>query len=246
MPMKPLLSLFLNLWFYTFLLSQVAVFERTYEELDYGQTTQDLIITSDGGYAFVGCQDTGFGENQLFLAKTDSLGEAQWAQFNGEYTFSEVWSLKQTLDGEYIMAGLSDVKNDPIQGDAYIIRTDAEDNMIWSELFGYEKGDYVISIVPLLDTTFNIAGGTRSSSKMKEVFVNLFKIDDEGNLLLEKTFVEGNESAVLTEADDVVLTGVKIFLERITNPMKYVPALKEILCGQKHLDEMAEQSFSFI
>ncbi len=76
----------------------------------YGGTHDEvvytLIKTSDGGLAFAGYSNS-FGPYNLFnFIKTDSLGNIQWNRLIGESgTGSHIYSIKQTTDGGYILAG---------------------------------------------------------------------------------------------------------------------------------------------
>jgi hypothetical protein len=65
-----------------------------------------LVQTSDGGYAMAGVtysHDTGAGDS--LLVKVDSSGNAQWSRTYGGTSQDSFYSVIQTLDGGYALAG---------------------------------------------------------------------------------------------------------------------------------------------
>ncbi len=98
----------------------------------YGNDGWDLgnevIITKDGGYLFVGYTQEVFGEEvDLFLVKIDSDGNKEWAKMYGGFANESGYSVKQTADGGYIIAGTSSFDSD--NSDIYLIKTDKNGNV---------------------------------------------------------------------------------------------------------------------
>ncbi|MEW5947486.1 MAG: zinc-ribbon domain-containing protein [bacterium] len=58
----------------------------------------------------------------------------------------------------------------------------------WSKTFGGQGSDFVSFIQPTSDGGYVVAGGTQSSSGKGDTDAWVFKIDDSGNTLWEKTF----------------------------------------------------------
>jgi len=85
--------------------------------------------TTDGGYVIAGQTDSfGAGDGDLYLVKTDTLGDTLWTRTYGgtgsEWSYLWICSVKQTADGGYIIAGSTNsfgVGN----FDVYLIKTDA-------------------------------------------------------------------------------------------------------------------------
>jgi len=82
----------------------------------YGGTGDEIALAmvqtlSDGGYALAGSTSSfGAGGNDFWLVRTDSAGNMQWNQTYGgagaEATvYERAWSVVQTLDGGYALAG---------------------------------------------------------------------------------------------------------------------------------------------
>ena len=70
-------------------------------------TAFSVAQTTDGGYIFSG--GTGINENymDIFLVKTDANGDKQWSKIFGDIGTDISFSVEQTIDGGYIVAGYS-------------------------------------------------------------------------------------------------------------------------------------------
>ena len=72
-------------------------------DYDYGSSVQQ---TSEGGYIIAGFTSSyGAGRRDVWLIKTDSSGDAAWNKTFGGSHIDEGWSVRQTSDGGYIIAG---------------------------------------------------------------------------------------------------------------------------------------------
>src|SRR3989337_600327 len=68
-----------------------------------------LIKTVNGGYALAGSTNsTGAGKEDLWLVKTDSSGNVQFNRTYGGINSDIAYSLVQTSDGGYALAGYTD------------------------------------------------------------------------------------------------------------------------------------------
>jgi TolB-like protein len=85
--------------------------------------------TSDGGYIVAGYTVSfGDGDWNIFLIKTDAKGNIQWAKTYGGTSYDEAFSVQQTSDGGYIVAGLT--RSFGAGGaDIFLIKTDARGNI---------------------------------------------------------------------------------------------------------------------
>ena len=82
----------------------------TYWNKTYGGAADDeaanVIQTSDGGYAIIGSENSfGAGGYDGWLVKTDSAGVMQWNQTYGGTGSDAGFSVVQTSNGEYVLAG---------------------------------------------------------------------------------------------------------------------------------------------
>ena len=145
---------------------------------------QAIRQTSDGGYVitgYTGSEGSG-GDIDVWLLKTDSLGDILWTKTYGDADWEEGFSIQQTLDGGYIITGY---KN-PGTGntDSWLIKTDANGNLLWDKTFGDSGNDYGFSVRQTTDGGYIIVGDTEVSGE----YAWLIKTDANGNKLWDKTF----------------------------------------------------------
>ena len=97
---------------------------------DEGNSLQQ---TSDGGFIIAGMTESfGSVSSACYLVKADSCGEFEWEQcFDLDY-YECAYSVRQTSDGGYILAGDS---GDMPFSEAYIIKTDNAGVLEWESLF---------------------------------------------------------------------------------------------------------------
>ena len=154
---------------------------------DYGYCIQQ---TSDGGYVIAGnTKSFGAGGWDVYLIKTNSDGNSLWEKtFGGSYD-DYGFSVQQTTDRGYIIAGLTGSFGYGEDGvyDVYLIKTDLDGNTLWEKIFGASGNDYGFSVQQTSDGGYIITG-RKHSNENGEADVYLIKTDSDGNTLWEKTF----------------------------------------------------------
>ena len=153
---------------------------------DYGRSVQQ---TSDGGYIIAGqTASYGSGSSDVYLVKTDSTGNSQWERTFGGVYLDYGFSVQQTSDGGYIIAGLTLLSLDQGSGedDAYLIKTDSMGNSQWEKTFGGLYLEYGVSVQQTSDGGYIIAGYTESYGSGNED-VYLIKTNSTGDSQWEKT-----------------------------------------------------------
>lgn len=159
---------------------------RTYQglPLSYGTLDQfhDAIKTSDGGYALVGSTIVN-GGMYWWLVRTDANGNMLW---NRTYSHgnSEAFSLVQTSDGGFVIAGV-----DNHQG--FVIRTDSNGNQYL--LQNYTSGDGFYSVARTLDGNYVVAGCKRTGIIITNLDFYLVKLDSVLNHLWDHTYDVGGD-----------------------------------------------------
>jgi hypothetical protein len=99
----------------------------------YGGANEDIASsvqqTSDGGYIVAGMtRSFGAGSRDILLIKTDANGNVQWAKTYGGTDGDYAYSVQQTSDGGYIVAGLT-YSFGAGGSDFFLIKTDANGNI---------------------------------------------------------------------------------------------------------------------
>ncbi len=129
-----------------------------------------LVQTQDGGYAIAGyTYSFGAVGADFCLIKTNSLGNLTWVKTYGGTGDDEAYSLVQTSDGGYALAGYT---NSYGAGgyDVWLIKTDSFGNIQWNTTYGGTGNDYAYSLIITNDGGFAIAGGTNSFGAGNEDF----------------------------------------------------------------------------
>jgi hypothetical protein len=91
-----------------------------------------LACTEDGGYILTGEAAHGVGQGDLWLLKTDAVGETLWTKTFGSTLKDYGLAVKQTLDHGYIIAGMHGFHGD----DAWLIRTNVNGDSLWAVRYG--------------------------------------------------------------------------------------------------------------
>ena len=145
--------------------------------------------TKDGGYILAGGTDSyGAGNADVWLIKTNASGEtcdysgdgncyeneSKWVKTFGGSGEDFAWSVQQTKDGGYILAGYIGSSN------LWLIKTDADGVEQWNKTFGSSGWNAATSVHQTKDGGYILAGGTESYGA-GGVDVWLIKTDAEGN-----------------------------------------------------------------
>ncbi|MBU0520260.1 T9SS type A sorting domain-containing protein [bacterium] len=138
--------------------------------------------TTDGGFIVAGyISPYSPGYQNIYLIKTDESGDDLWSQVIGESSCDEGYSVQQTSDGGYIIAG-STVSNN--NNNVYLVKTDGSGNELWSQMFGGSDHERGYSVQQTEDGGYIVAGVTTSLGAGNED-VYLIRVDSEGTIVEE-------------------------------------------------------------
>ncbi len=153
-------------------------------DLERGYSVQQ---TSDEGYVLTGYTRTyGAGSYDVWLIKTDATGDTVWTKTFGGSNGDTGNSVRQTSDGGYIIAGYTQSYGEGDR-DAWLIKTDASGDILWTKTFGGVNYDYASSVQQTSDGGYILSGFTKS--KGAGLFdAWLIRTDTAGDTLWTRTF----------------------------------------------------------
>jgi len=159
--------------------------------------------TADGGYILGGAsisnrsgnktQNTKGGKD-FWIVKTDANGNKQWDADFGADKFEELFSVRQTADGGYIMggyslSGINGDKTDPNRGrfDIWIVKTDAKGKKQFDAGYGGKDDDWLAQLQQTQDKGYILGGwswsgnsGDKSQPSKGDNDYWIIKIDGRG------------------------------------------------------------------
>ena len=148
-----------------------------------------VLQTKDGGYILGGDTRKAFkSPRNMYLVKTDANGILEWDRTYGGNGSDGCYSIQQTADGGYVLAGESDsFGSGPYDADMYLVKTDSRGNLKWQKTFGGKKSDGCYSVQQTFDGGY-ILGGDSESFSDDPFDVYVVKTDARGNLKWQRTF----------------------------------------------------------
>jgi len=143
--------------------------------------------TSDGGYIVAGWTTSfGSGRYDVYILKLNSKGEVEWQKTFGGGDDDVAFSIQQTTDGGYIVAGWTNSFGYGGE-DAYILKLNSKGEIEWQKTFGGEDSDGALSIQQTKDGGYIVAGGTSSfGSGGQDAYI--LKLNTKGEVEWQKTF----------------------------------------------------------
>ncbi|MCP4665337.1 MAG: hypothetical protein GY849_03135, partial [Deltaproteobacteria bacterium] len=137
--------------------------------------------TNDGGYIVVGrTLSYGAGNYDVFLLKYDSSGALTWAKTAGGTGDDRAYSVKQTSDGGYIVAGETESYGAG-GADVFLLKYDSSGALTWAKTAGETDDDKAESVVQTGDGGYVVAGETESyGAGYRDVL--LMKTDSNGDI----------------------------------------------------------------
>ncbi len=167
--------------------AQEALWSRTYggSDFEYGWSVQQ---TTDGGYIVTGeVESFGAGNSDVYLIKTNSIGDTLWSRTYGGTERDVGRSVQQTTDGGYIVVGFTYSFGAGDYNDVYLIKTDSNGDTLWTRTYRGSSYDQAYSVQQTSDGGYIIGGETYSfGAGLNDVY--LIKTDSNGDTLWSRTY----------------------------------------------------------
>lgn len=166
--------------------------------------------TSDDGYIVAGYTASingdvhgNHGYHDFWVVKLNNNGDTVWTQALGGKSRDEAWSVWQTRDNGYIVAGTAnsndgDVHNNHGADDYWVVRLNTNGDTIWTKTYGGSGWDNAYSIQQTFDGGFVIAGAGASYDgdvhgyQGGEADFWVIKTDSNGDTLWTRTYGGSN------------------------------------------------------
>jgi hypothetical protein len=145
-----------------------------------------IIQSSDGGYVVAGYTTSfGVGYSDIYVVKLDSGGNVQWTKTIGGSSFDGAFSIIQSSDGGYVVAGRTGSFGAG-GWDFYVVKLDSSGNVVWTKTIGGSLTDVAFSIIQSSDGGYVVTGWTESfGAGSADIYV--VKLDSTGNVIWTKT-----------------------------------------------------------
>jgi transcriptional regulator CtsR len=135
--------------------------------------------TLDGGYVVAGQYDLTYRWSDIRILRLNASGAILWEKRFGDSDDNQIYDIKQTVDGGYILAGANLNPNE--SGYAWIWKLDSNGNIKWQKNYGGTNFGYAKSVQQTQDGGYIVAGHDNSNSW-------ILKLDANGNTQWDKTF----------------------------------------------------------
>lgn len=143
--------------------------------------------TYDHGYALLGWTNSyGNGGYDVFLVKTDSVGDIEWQKTYGGSDWDFGYSIRQTADSGFVICGQT-YSYGAGNGDVYVVRTDKNGDTLWTRTIGGTGYDIGNSVCVKHDSIYVIAGATNSFG-IGDTDMYFIQIDNKGIIERDTTY----------------------------------------------------------
>jgi len=149
--------------------------------------------TSDGGYVLAGrTYSFGAGNEDAYLVKTDRDGNLQWSKAYGTPKIERAYSVRQTSDGGYILAGTSfDYQNTPVEINNYevlLIKVSGTGDLVWAKRYDALSDEYGYDVEQTSDGGYIVTGSAQSNA-LGFFDLLLMKTDGSGTVQWANAYV---------------------------------------------------------
>jgi hypothetical protein len=171
-----------------------------------------LVQSHDGGFVITG-YTTSFGQGgqDVYIVKTDSIGNLMWTKTFGGSRYDFATSIHAISSGGYIITGVaSEFGTGTIYDeDLFLLRIDSSGNNLWSYTYGTDLKEQGLSVKETSDKGFIVTGLAKDSGSMQED-VYLLKTDSGGIIMWSNTIGGSSEDEgtdVIQDGDYFIISG---------------------------------------
>jgi hypothetical protein len=137
-----------------------SVWTQTYGGEDY-ERGNAMDQTSDGGYVIAGGIERLDWTNDMYVVKTDALGDTMWTRTYGGLETESAYGIEQTEDGGYVIFGHT-LSYGAGGADFYLLKIDSLGDTLWTRTYGGSDTEFGLSFQQTPDGGYVMAGWTLS------------------------------------------------------------------------------------
>ncbi len=167
----------MDFWIFKLDATSNVVWQNTYGGSGI-EWARDVQQTSDGGYMIVGSTasndgdvSNNYGQSDFWVLKLDVSGNIEWEKNYGGSQFDVAFSVQQTADGGYVIAGETSSDDNDVSGnpgsniyDYWVIKITATGVLSWQTCLGGSSNDFGKSIQQTSDNGFIVTGQAFSNN----------------------------------------------------------------------------------
>ena len=173
--------------------------EDVFGSTNKGNTGEDVIETSDGGFVITGNKDNNGDNAKALLRKYSNDGQLLWSQTYSSSNYNEGLSLIETSDYNLVFVGFSGTSHGAYKH--FMVKTDSEGNQIWKKRFGNNTQQSLNAVLENTDGSFVATGYTNNYDDLYIVKRNI-----EGDLDWQKTIDHSDSDDWDTDqGNDIIL-----------------------------------------
>jgi len=147
----------------------------------------------------------GAGHEDVYLLKTDSSGDILWTRTYGGSSSDGGYSVQQTSDGGYIIAGYT-YSFGAGSGDVYLLKTDSEGYTLWTRTYGGSELDCGHSVQQTSDGGYVVTGHTDSFGAGRDD-VYLLRVAGEGAVVVSIDIIPDDPPVTVPQGGSFGFTG---------------------------------------
>lgn len=149
--------------------------------------------TADGGYIVFGDIISPAGSADMWLLKTDAMGDTQWTKTYGGPAPEYCYSGQQTSDGGYIIAGSTESFGEG-KLDMWLVKTNSAGDTQWTKTYGGGGYDEAYSVQQTDDEGYIVTGTHDGLTDPWSGNMWLLKTDSDGDTMWTKTWAAASQT----------------------------------------------------
>ena len=161
--------------------------------------------TADGGFVAAGyTTSTGAGGRDMYLLRVDAQGNRLWERTFGGAGIDVAQGLAVDAQGNLVLAGYTN-SSGAGEMDVYLVKTDAEGNVLWSQTRGGEEADAAMDVLVDSQGNYLVAGATGSfEAENRDIYV--IKLSPEGSIFWEELYGKRGDYLSYDWANSIIET----------------------------------------